>query len=53
MYASKLTKCLTSVIIFQYYLLRWRKLKHAIGKPSDLSVGVYTQGIRKKVYKES
>ena len=46
MHTSKLTKCFTSIVIFQYHLVRWCKLQiHTIGRPSDLSVGVYTQVI--------
>ena len=46
MHTGKLTKCLTSIVIFQYHLVRWCKLEiHKIGRPSDLSVGVYTQAI--------
>ena len=43
MHTSKLTRCLPSIVIFQYHLARWCKLEiHTIGRPSDLSVGVYT-----------
>ena len=53
MHTNKVTKCLTS-IIFQYHLARECKLKiHTIGRPSDLSVGVFTQPISKKVYRGS
>ena len=42
MHTSKLTRYLPS-IIFQYHLVRRCKLEiHTIGRPSDLSVGVYT-----------
>ena len=41
MHTSKLTKCLTSIVIFQYYLVRWCKLPiHIIGRLADLSVGI-------------
>ena len=48
MHTSELTKCLTSVVIFHYQLVSWRKFIHATGGPSDLSLGVYTvyQAIR-------
>ena len=37
MHTSKLTKCLTSVVIFQYHLVRWCKLEiHTIGRLSGL-----------------
>ena len=43
MYISKLTKYLTSVIIFHYHLFSWFKLQiHIIGGTSDLSLVVYT-----------
>ena len=48
MHTSKLTECLTSIVIFQYHLGRWCKLQiHRIGRTSDLSVGLYTQAISK------
>ena len=48
---SKLTKCWTSIVIFQYHLVRWCKLQiHTIGRASDRRVGVYTHDINKKVY---
>ena len=51
MYTSKWIKCLTLTVIFHCHLNRWNKLKiHAIGGPSYLSVGVYTQTIIKEVY---
>ena len=50
MYTSKLTKNLTSIVIFHYLLVRCCKVQiDAIGGPSDHSVGVYTQAISKKV----
>ena len=50
MHTSKLTKCLTSIVIFQYLLVRWCKLQiYTIDRPSDLSVGAYTQVISKIV----
>ena len=51
MHTSKLTKRLTSIVIFQYHLARWCKLRiHTIGRPSDLTVSVYAQAISMKVY---
>ena len=48
---SKLIKCWTSIVIFQYHLVRRCKLQiHTIGRASDLRVGVYTHDINKKVY---
>ena len=48
---SKLIKCWISIVIFQYHLVRWCKLQiHAIGRASDLGVGVCTHDINKKVY---
>ena len=43
MHTSKLTKCLASIVIFHYHLVRWCKLQiHTISRLSDLSVGLYT-----------
>ena len=45
---SKLTKFLTSLVIFQYHLVTWYKFKvHATGRFSDLSMAIYTQAIKK------
>ena len=54
MHTSKLTKYLTSLVILYCHLVRWCKLEiHTNGRPSDLSVGVYTQAMSKKVYAAS
>ena len=54
MYITNLTRCLTLTVILHYYLEKSCKFQiHAIGKPSDVSLGVYTLAIRKKVYAES
>ena len=42
MCTSKLTNCLTSIVIIQYHLVRWCKVEiYTTDRPSDLSVGVY------------
>ena len=44
MHTSKLTNCFPSIVIIQYYLVRWCKLEtHAIDRSSNISVSVYTQ----------
>ena len=40
MHTSKLTKSLTSIVIFQYRLVRWCKLEiNTIGRPSGIHTG--------------
>ena len=53
-YISKLNKCLTSIVTFQYHLARWYKLQtHAIaGGPSDLNVGAYTGYRQESLHRE-
>ena len=42
---SKLTKSLTSIVIFQYGIVKWWKLEvHTISRPSDIHTG-YKQEI--------
>ena len=54
METSKLTKYLTSITIFHYHLIGWRNMQiDTIGRPSDPSLGVKTQDIRRKVNTES
>ena len=53
-HTSKLTKCLTSMVIFEYHFVKWCKLKiNTIGIPSDLSVCLHAQAMNKKVYRRS
>ena len=50
MHTSKLTECLTSIVIFQYHLVRRCNVQiYTISRPSDLSVGGYALAITKKV----
>ena len=53
MHSSKLTKCLTSIVIFQCHLIRWCKLEiHTTGRSSDLSVGVHTGYKQESLHRE-
>ena len=47
MHASKLTKSLTSIVIFQYRFVRWCKLKiHTIGRPSGMGTGYKQESLQ-------
>ena len=50
MYTSKLTKSFTSIIIFQYHLVRWCKLEiDTIGKPSGIQTGYKQESLQRNL----
>ena len=50
MYSSKLTKCFTSIVIFQYHLVRWCKLKiHITGRPSGVHAGYQQESLQREL----
>ena len=50
MNTSKLTKLLTSIVIFQYRLVRWCKLEiHPIGRPSGIHTGYQQESLQKEL----
>ena len=47
MHTSKLTKSLTSIVIFQYHLVRWCELEiNTIGRPSGIHKGYKQESLQ-------
>ena len=50
MHTSKLTKSVTSSVIFQYHLVRWCKLEiHTIGRSSGIHTGYKQESLQREL----